>query len=91
MGGERADPDLVARLRHALELGDAADVDDHRRGGQAELQQRNQRVAAGQELRAGMLAEQSMHVVERLRAVVVEVCGKHVRRPFESRSTRARV
>ena len=51
VAGERADPHAAVRALDAAQLGDAADVDQQRRRRQAQLHQRQQRVAAGQQLR----------------------------------------
>ena len=64
---ERADADPIALSRDAAQLGDPADVDDGRRRRQPQLQQRQQAVAAGQELRAGVRGEQLMRVGDRAR------------------------
>ena len=53
-----------------------------RRRGEPKLQQRNQAVAAGEQLRAGMRGEQPLRVGERARAVVVEARGIHGYAPF---------
>ena len=58
--------------RDAAQLGDPADVDDGGRRRQTQLQQRQQAVAAGQQLRAGMRGEQLLRVGDRAGAVVVE-------------------
>ena len=50
VAGEGADRDVVAAVTDVRQVGDAADVDQHRRLGQAQLHQRQQAVAAGEEL-----------------------------------------
>ena len=50
--GERADANDVALARDPAQLGNAADVDDGGRRRQPQLQQRDQTVAAGEQLRA---------------------------------------
>ena len=76
---ERADRDPVAVLAHVAEVGQAADVDEQRRLREAELHQRQERVAAGEQLRVVARPEQLDRVVDRLRDLVVEPRGDHDR------------
>ena len=78
---ERADAHEPALHRDPLELGDAADVDDGRWRRQPELEQWDEAMTSGQQLRAGMLLEERAGFRNRARAVVVEICGEHGRRP----------
>ena len=50
MGGQRADPKLVIGFDDPVQPADAAEVDDDGRGGQAELEERQQAVAAREDL-----------------------------------------
>ena len=74
---ERADRDPVALVAHVAEVGEAADVDEQRRPREAEPQQRDQRVAAGEELRVLVAAEQLERLVDRAGAAVLERAGDH--------------
>ncbi len=74
---ERADRDPVAVVAHVAEVGEAADVDEQRRPREAEPQQRDQRVAAGEELRVLVAAEQLERLVDRAGAAVLERAGDH--------------
>jgi hypothetical protein len=74
---QRADPDRVAAARDAAQLRNAADVDNRRRSREAQLHERNQAVAAGQELGARVGRKKAMHVGQRTGAVIVEVRGIH--------------
>ena len=58
MGGPGADAQVVVRLDDAVEAGDVAEVDEQARLGQPELDQREQAVAAGQELRLALAVRQ---------------------------------
>jgi hypothetical protein len=58
VGRQRTDAHRAVLDRDALQFRDAADVDERRRRRQPELQERNQAVAAGQELCPRMLPEQ---------------------------------
>jgi hypothetical protein len=50
VAGEGTDGEVVAGVADVAEVGEPADVDEHRRVGQAELHHRQERVAAGEEL-----------------------------------------
>ena len=68
---ERADRDPVAVVAHVAEVVEPADVDEQRRPREAEPEQRDQRVAAGDQL--GVLApEQLDRLVDRAGARVLE-------------------
>ena len=77
MGGQRADPQHVANHRDAAELRHPADVDHGRRRGKPQFHQRNQAVAAGEQLCAWMRAEHAQRVFDGARAVIVEIRGVH--------------
>jgi hypothetical protein len=63
-GGQGADSDVVAAVADVVQVADAADVDQHRRGGQPQPHQRQQRVPAGQQLGfLAVLAEEADGVV----------------------------
>ena len=49
--GERTDGDVVTGVAHVGEVLDAGDVDEHRGLGEAQLHEREQRVASCEELR----------------------------------------
>ena len=62
-----ADGDLVTTLLDIRQVGNPADVDEHRRDGQSQLHERQKRMAAGQQLGLiAVLAEQ------RYAAVVIQ-------------------
>ena len=63
--------------RDAAQLRNPTDVDDGRRRGQPELQERHQAVAAGQQLRAGMRGQELLGLGEGAGAVVVEAWCIH--------------
>ena len=73
---ERADRDPVAVLAHVAKVVEAADVDEQRRPRETELEQREQGVAAGQDLRV-LAPEQLDRLVDRAGAGVVEGGGDH--------------
>ena len=50
VAGQRADGDVVAGVADVRQVAEPADVDEHARLGQAQLHQRQQAVAAGEEL-----------------------------------------
>ena len=80
-----------ALARDSSQFRNTADVDN--RGGhrQPELEQRNQGVTAGEQLRARMRRDELLRLGERTGPVIVEVCGIHVRHPsVASRATHAR-
>jgi hypothetical protein len=79
---ERANADAAAALADAAELSEPADVDKRRRRGQSQLEQRDQAVAAGQQLGAWMFGQQRMRVGERASPVVIEICCVHRYAPF---------
>ena len=57
VGRQGADRDAPSSAVAALELGEPADVDERRVDGQAELQERQQALAAGQDLGASSADE----------------------------------
>ena len=79
---ERADSQRSVADGDAPQLRDAADVDDRGRHGEPELQQRNQAVTAGEQLRARIRRHQLLRLRERTGPVIVEVCGIHRQAPF---------
>ena len=60
----------VVLIGDAAQLRNAADVDDGRRRGEPQLQQRNQAVAAGEELRARMRGQQLLRLARASGAAV---------------------
>ena len=72
MPGERADRDPVAVLADVAQVVEPADVDEQRRAREAQAHRRNERVAAGQELRVLVAAEQRDRLVDRAGALVLE-------------------
>jgi hypothetical protein len=77
VGGERADAQDAAGRFDAAEVGQAADVDQRRRLRQAQLQHRQEAVAAGDQLGGVVLGQEAERVVEALGADVGEIGGKH--------------
>ena len=78
VAGERADGDVVALVPDVVELVEPADVDEHRRGGEAQLHEREERVAAGEDLGlVAVLGEQRQGLVGRAGPDVVERGGDH--------------
>ena len=70
---EAADADLVALLADIGELGEGADVDEHRRRGEPELHEGQQRVTAGEDLGfVAVLGERGERLVDRAGPHVVE-------------------
>ena len=66
VAGERADRDVVAGVADVRQVAQPADVDEHRRLGQAQLHQRQQAVAAGEELGlVAVLADEADRLVGR--------------------------
>ena len=76
MAGQGADRDLRPGISHVREILQAADVDQTLGARDAELERRNERVAAGEEFRIAV-AEQLERVVDALGEVVVERRGDH--------------
>ena len=76
-----ADGDPVALLLDVRELGDAADVDEERRPGEAELHERQEGMTAGQDLGVLGLTEQPDRIVDRRRDLVVEGSRNHAPPP----------
>ena len=77
VAGERADRDPVAVLAHVAEVVEPADVDEERRTREAEAQERNQRVAAGEQLRVLVAPEQLDRLLDRPGPFVLEGGGDH--------------
>ena len=61
----------------ALQVGDAANVDDRRRAGQAQLHQGDEAVAPGQQLGIGIGLQQLDGLGHRAGLVIVKICGEH--------------
>ena len=87
--GERADGDVVAVLADVAQVAEAADVDEHARLRQAQLHQRQQAVAAGDQLGlVAVLAEQADGLLGGAGPDVVEGGGDHAGAPaFAAAST----
>ena len=78
MGRPGADAQVVVGLDDAVEAGDVAQVDEQARLRQAELDEREEAVAAGQELRlAFAILEDPQRLVQVRRTDVVELGGNH--------------
>ena len=75
----RPDRQVVAPVPHPAQLGHPADVDQRARLGEAQLHQREEAVAAGDELGVLLRAQQLEGVVGQLRDLVVEACRDHDR------------
>ena len=87
---ERTDGDRVAVLAHVREVGDAPDVDEQLGPRQAQPHEREERVAAGEELRLPAGAEELDRVVDGLGDLVVERCRDHFAPPsWIARQTRS--
>jgi hypothetical protein len=83
VGGHRADRDVVAVLADAAQLGDAAEVDEHRRGGEPQPQHRDQALPAGQDLGVVPAVAQRLHRLgDRRRLDVVELGRDHWTSPW---------
>ncbi len=82
LGGHGADDDVAAIGLDALEVGNAAEIDQIGRGREAQLHHRDEAVAAGDG--AGVLAElgeQTDGFLDRRRAMIVERPWYHGRPP----------
>src|SRR3954464_12085070 len=82
VGGHRPDPPLAVLALRAAEPADLAQVDEHRRRREAQLHERQERVAAGEDL--GVLAalgQRPERVLERLRRGVLELGRDHCAPP----------
>ena len=89
---EGSDRDVCAAVAHVGELGESADVDELRRPRDPELERRDERLAAGEELRVSpAFGDQLDRVVDTLGDVVVERCGNHVFASSIARQTRSGV
>ena len=78
MAGQRTDREVVAGVAHVREVVEPADVDEHARHREPQLHQRQQRHAAGEQLRlVAVLGEQRDRGVGRVGAGVVERGGDH--------------
>ena len=83
MAGERADGDVVAGVADVRQVAEAADVDEHARLREAQLHQRQQAVAAGEELGVvAVLADEADGLVGGTGTDVVEGGGNHVVAPL---------
>ena len=78
VAGERSDRDPVAVLAHVAQVPQPADVDEERRAGEAEAQERNERMTAGEQLRILVTPEQLDRPVEGVGPLVLEGGGDHV-------------
>ena len=82
MAGQGADGHVVAAVADVGQVGQAADVDEHGRRSQAQLHERQQRVAAGQELGVvAVLGQQRQGLVDRARPGVLERHRDHSEPP----------
>ncbi len=82
VAGHRTDREVVACIADVLEIVQAVDVDEHRRRREAEPHERNERVAAGDELGfVAVFGERGDGLVDRPGPDVVECCGDHVVAP----------
>ena len=78
MRGARADAQVVVGLDDAVEAGDVAQVDEQGRLRQPELDQRDEAVAARQQLGlAFAILEDPQRLVQVRRTDVVELAGNH--------------
>jgi hypothetical protein len=78
VGDASADAELVVPFDDAVETGHVADVDHERRRGKAQLEERQQAVAARQDLGvAGVLAEDAQHLADVPRPGVLELGRDH--------------
>ena len=74
-------------LRDGRQLGDARDVDEERRLGEAQVEHRPQRLAAGEDLGVGPAGEHGHGLGDRLRPRVVEGGRLHAAALARARST----
>ena len=85
VAGHRADGDVVAVVADVRQVGEATDVDQHARLGEAELHHRQQAVAAGDELGlVAVLADQADGLLGGLGTDVVERGGDHWAPPADA-------
>src|SRR5438270_4917536 len=85
MRNHRADPPAAVLPLHAVQPRNATQVDQQRRGGEPQLHQRQQRVAAGQQLGlVAILVQHPDRLLERVRRFVIELGGDHWAPPFAS-------
>src|SRR5690242_20830540 len=87
-GSDRNRPPGVADVR---EVAYRTDVDEQRRPGEPEPQQREQRVPACEELRVVVRPQQLERLVDRLGGLVVERSRDHASTSFSARQTRSGV
>ena len=91
LGGHRADHDLAALEADAFQLGDAGEVDEMGRHGEAQLHHRNEAVAAGDDAGVGIQpAEQGDRVREAGGAMILEGSGDQVVLPVGKARARRR-
>ena len=98
VGGDRrvpregADRDVRAAVADVREVGEPSEVDELRRPRDPELQRRDQRLAARQELRVATARGEELDcVLDALGDVVVERCGDHAFASSIARQTRSGV
>ena len=85
MTSECADRDVIARIVDVTKVIEAADIDEHRWRGEPQLHEREERMAAGQELGfVAMLGQRGDRGVDGVSAEVLERCGNHFEAPFDS-------
>src|SRR4029079_18501064 len=78
--GAAADPQLVVGLHDSVESGHVADVDEQGGLSQSQLQEGDQAVAAGEDLRVALALREDLEgPVEVRRTDIVEGCGNHAR------------
>ena len=90
MGGPRPDPELVVCLDDGVEAADILQVDEQAGLGQPELEERQQAVSAGQELRLALAVGQDLEGVVQVRWTdVIELGRDHRATALLARSASA--
>ena len=90
VAGERANRDVVAGVADVRQVGDATDVDQDARLGEAQLHQRQQAVPAGQKLGVlTMLADEADCLFGGTGTDVIEGGGNHADTPSAAQASTA--